>query len=72
MLFWKHSCEDALKAIEEYLPKECKGLTLELAEQDRPHSMIKLLLNHARVQVEQAVKDFERQPRQKALQVDAR
>lgn len=65
-------CEDALKAIEEYLPKECEGLTLELTEQDHPHSMIKLLLNHARIQVEQAVKDFERQSRQKVLQVDVR
>ena len=66
------SYEDALKNIEEYLPKECEGLTSELTEHDRPRSMIKLLLNHARVQVEQAVKDFERQSHQKVIQTEAR
>lgn len=66
------SAKEALKDIESYLPKECEGLTTELTEQKGPHSMIKLLLNHARVQVEQAVKDFERQSHQRAIQTDAR
>lgn len=66
------SYKDVLKNIEEYLPKECEGLTSELTEHDRPRSMIKLLLNHARVQVEQAVKDFERQSHQKVIQTEAR
>ena len=66
------SVNEALKDIESYLPKECEGLTAELTEQKGPHSMIKLLLNHARIQVEQVAKDFERIPRQKVIQADVR
>lgn len=64
--------ENALKDIEEYLPDECSGITGELTERNSPRSMLKLLLDHARLQVEQASKDFEKSSRQKTIQADAR
>ncbi|MFQ7109950.1 MAG: hypothetical protein ACLRP4_09260 [Dialister invisus] len=66
------SNEEALKGIEDYLPDECSGMTGELVERDSPRSMLKMFLDHARVQVAQAAKDFEKAPRQQALQTEAR
>ena len=64
--------EEALKGIEEYLPDACSGMTGELEERDSPRSMLKMFLDHARVQVAQAAKDFEKAPRQQSLQTEAR
>lgn len=66
------SNEEAIKGIEDYLPDECSGMTGELVERDSPRSMLKMFLDHARVQVAQAAKDFEKAPRQQALQTEAR
>ncbi|EOS69457.1 hypothetical protein C817_05871, partial [Dorea sp. 5-2] len=59
--------EDACKAMADYLPDECKGMTEHLSEVKEPASMIKTLLRHARIQIEQAAKAHEHAPRQQAL-----
>lgn len=51
------SFDEAIKDIAEYLPDECKGMTEKLAEVSDPASMVKTLLKHARIQVEQAAKE---------------
>lgn len=61
------SFDTACKDIAEYLPDECKGMTEKLSEVNDPASMIKTFLKHARIQVEQAAKDFEHKPRQQVL-----
>ena len=63
---------DVCKDMAEYLPDECKGMTEHLAEVDNPASMIKTLLKHARLLVEQTAKDMERTPRQQVIGADAR
>lgn len=55
------------KNIADYLPDECRGMVKELEEQERPASIVKMLLRHAKIQVEQAAKDMERSPRQQVL-----
>ena len=66
------SNEEALKGIDDYLPDACSGMTGELVERDSPRSMLKMFLDHARVQVAQAAKDFEKTPRQQTLQTEVR
>ena len=61
------SLEDACKAMADYLPDECKGMTEHLSEVKEPASMIKTLLRHARIQIEQAEKAHEHAPRQQVL-----
>lgn len=61
------SLEDACKAIADYLPDECRGMTERLSEVKEPASMIKTLLRHARIQIEQAAKAHEHAPRQQVL-----
>lgn len=51
----------------DYLPDECKGMTEHLSEVKEPASMIKTLLRHARIQIEQAEKAHEHAPRQQVL-----
>lgn len=65
------SLEDACKAMADYLPDECKGMTEHLSEVKEPASMIKTLLRHARIQIEQAAKAHEHAPRQQVL-IEAR
>ena len=48
-------------------PDECKGMTEHLSEVKEPASMIKTLLRHARIQIEQAEKAHEHAPRQQVL-----
>ena len=55
------------KAMADYLPDECKGMTEHLSEVKEPASMIKTLLRHARIQIEQAAKAHEHAPRQQVL-----
>lgn len=55
------------KAMAEYLPDECKGMTEQLSEVKEPASMVKTLLRHARIQIDQAAKAYEHAPRQQVL-----
>ena len=61
------SKEDVLKDMAEYLPDECKGMVGHLEEQERPATIIKTLLKHAKIQVDQAAKAFEHASRQQVL-----
>ena len=56
------SNEEALKGIEDYLPDACSGMTGELVERDSPRSMLKMFLDHARVQVRRRPKTLKRRP----------
>ena len=47
---------DVLKDMAAYLPDECKGMVDHLEEQERPATIIKTLLKHAKIQVDQAAK----------------
>ena len=47
---------DVLKDMAEYLPDECKGMVDHLEEQERPATIVKTLLKHAKIQVDQAAK----------------
>lgn len=58
---------DVLKDMAEYLPDECKGMVDHLEEQERPATIIKTLLKHAKIQVDQAAKAFEHASRQQVL-----
>lgn len=58
------ACED----IAEFLPDDCKGMVNKLSEVNDAPSVIHTLLKHARIQVNQAVKDHEHKPRQKSLE----
>lgn len=64
------SLEDVCKAMAEYLPDECKGMTEQLSEVKEPASMVKTLLRHARIQIDQAAKAYEHAPRQQVLSED--
>ena len=66
------SCWGFIGSNEEALKDECSGMTGELVERDSPRSMLKMFLDHARVQVAQAAKDFEKASRQQTLQTEAR
>ena len=58
---------NVLKDMAEYLPDECKGMVDHLEEQERPATIIKTLLKHAKIQVDQAAKAFEHASRQQVL-----
>ena len=60
-------CILVLKDMAEYLPDECKGMVDHLEEQERPATIIKTLLKHAKIQVDQAAKAFEHASRQQVL-----
>ena len=49
---------DVLKDMAAYLPDECKGMVDHLEEQERPATIIKTLLKHAKIQVDQAAKSL--------------
>ena len=56
--------EEAVQAIAEHLPDECRGMVDHLEEQDHPATIIKTLLRHAKIQVEQAAKALSHESRQ--------
>lgn len=58
---------DVCKDMAEYLPEGCKGMVEHLEEQDHPATIIKTLLRHAKIQVDQAAKAFEHTPRQQVI-----
>lgn len=53
--------------IKENIEYECKGMVDHLEEQERPATIIKTLLKHAKIQVDQAAKAFEHASRQQVL-----
>lgn len=61
------SLTDVCKDMADYLPEECTGIVEHLEEQDHPATIIKTLLRHAKMQVDQAAKDHERLPRQQII-----
>ena len=72
-----HSCggftgafEKAVKDMIEYLPDDCAEMVDDLAETTDSPSMVQTLLQHARIQVDQAARDHQHQPRQKMVGVE--
>ena len=59
--------EDACKDMAAYLPEGCRDMVAHLEEQDHPATIIKTLLKHAKIQVDQAAKAFEHAPRQQVI-----
>ena len=62
------SLDDARKDMAEYLPDSCKDLVEQLEEHNQPATIIKTLLKHAKIQVDQAAKAFEHAPRQRMIE----
>ena len=69
----EHSCggfigsyDKAVKDIADYLPDECKDMVDDLAETNDSPSMIQTLLQHARIQVDQAARDHQHRSHQKS------
>ena len=58
---------DVCKDMAEYLPEGCKNMVDHLEEQNQPATIIKTLLKHAKIQVNQAAKAFEHAPRQQVI-----
>ena len=58
---------DVCKDMAEYLPESCKNMVDHLEEQDHLATIIKTLLKHAKIQVDQAAKAFEHAPRQQVI-----
>ena len=58
---------DVCKDMAEYLPEGCKNMVDHLEEQNQPATIIKTLLKHAKIQVNQAAKAFEHTPRQQVI-----
>ena len=61
------SLEDACKAMADYLPDGCEDMINHLEEHNQPATIIKTLLKHAKIQVEQAAKAHDRTPRQQVI-----
>lgn len=61
------SLTDACKGMAEYLPEGCKDMVEHLEEHNQPATIIKTLLKHAKIQVDQAAKAFEHAPRQQVI-----
>lgn len=62
------SLDDARKDMAEYLPDSCKDMLEHLEEHNQPATIIKTLLKHAKIQVDQAAKAFEHAPRQRMIE----
>ena len=62
------SIDDVRKDMAEYLPDSCKGMVEHLEEHNQPATIIKTLLKHAKIQVDQAAKAFEHAPRQRMIE----
>ena len=58
---------DVCKNMAEYLPEGCKDMVEHLEEHNQPATIIKTLLKHAKIQVDQAAKAFEHAPRQQVI-----
>lgn len=62
------SFDDVRKDMAEYLPNSCKDMVEHLEEHNQPATIIKTLLKHAKIQVDQAAKAFEHAPRQRMIE----
>ena len=56
--------EEAVQAMTDHLPDECRDMVKRLEEQNHPATIIKTLLRHAKIQVEQAAKTLSHESRQ--------
>lgn len=61
--------KEAKAAMADYLPEECKTMIDDLKDQEHPATIIKTLLKHAKLQIEQADKEQVRTPRQQAMEI---
>ena len=59
--------DDIKKDMADYLPEECAGMLDDLQEQEHPGTIIKTLLKHAKLQIDQAAKAMEHAPRQQVI-----
>lgn len=59
--------DKACGAMAGYLPEDCRGMLEHLEEQDCPATIVKTLLKHAKIQIDQAAKAFEHTPRQQIV-----
>lgn len=59
--------EEACRAMADFLPEGCRGMVECLEEQSRPATIIKTLLKHAKIQIDQTVKAFEHASRQQVI-----
>lgn len=58
---------EAKKAMADYLPDECKGMIDHLEEQEHPATIIKTLLKHAKLQIDQVARSLDHAPRQQTI-----
>ena len=59
---------DVCRDMAEHLPEECKGMLEHLEEQNHPATIVKTLLKHAKIKVDQAAKAFERNTCQQVME----
>ena len=59
--------DEACRAMADFLPEGCRGMVECLEEQSRPATIVKTLLEHAKIQVEQAAKALDIAQSQQAL-----
>lgn len=59
--------DEACHAMADHLPEGCRGMVERLEEQDRPATIVRTLLEHAKLQISQAAKAFEHAPRQQMV-----
>lgn len=59
--------EDACRDMAEHLPEECRGMVERLEEQEQPAAIIKTLLRHAKIQIDQAAKVSGQEPRRQKI-----
>lgn len=59
--------DEACRAMADYLPEGCRDMVERLEDQSHPATIVKTLLKHAKIQVEQAAKTLDIAPRQQTL-----
>lgn len=59
--------DEACRAMADYLPEGCRGMVEHLEEQSQPATIIRTLLKHAKIQIDQAAKAFEHASRQQVI-----
>ncbi len=60
--------DEVRKRIAEQLPDDCKDMVDQLEERIQPQSIIKTLLQHAKIQIDQAAKSAGHKPKQHTLE----
>lgn len=59
--------DEVRKGIAERLPDDCKDMVDQLEEKNQPQSIIKTLLQHAKIQIDQAAKNIEHKPKRQVI-----